>query len=118
MTFDYELSLLSFTYSDNDIGDSIKGDPVVVDVLCDVQSVKRSEHYAADANGLKPEIVFIVSIYDYEGQKKVMFDGKTYNVIREYRPRKSKNISDFETLELICEGAVNHGSSTFSDESY
>lgn len=111
MTFDHELSLLSYTYTENDAGDSIEDEPVKVNVLCDVQSITRAEHYAADANGLKPEIVFIINIYDYEGQKKVEYDGKIYSVIREYRPRNFKNISNFETLELICEGGIHNGSS-------
>ena len=84
------------------MGDSIDiEDPFVI--LCDVQSVTRSEHYAAANNGVKPEIVFVVNQYEYEGQKLVEFEGVRYNVIREY---KSKNPEHFETIELICEGVV------------
>lgn len=106
MTFDYELILIGSESGENDMGDPILI-PTRKSILCDVQSVTRSEHYQAAASGLKPEIVFVVNKYDYEGEKQVEFDGKPYNVIRTYIPHKSKNISDFETLELVCEGLVN-----------
>lgn len=108
MTFDYELILFDITHSENEMGDSIEVE-TPVHVLCDVQSVTRSEHYAAGASGLKPVIVFVINKYDYSGQKKVEFEEKKYSVLREYSTNKSKSIGDFETLELICEGVVNHG---------
>jgi SPP1 family predicted phage head-tail adaptor len=107
MTFDYELTLIKLTYSENDMGDSI-GIEGRSNILCDVASVTRSEHYAAASHGMKPEIVFIVNQYDYNKQSFVEFEGNKYRVIRYYQPKKSKGIEDFETIELICEGIVNH----------
>jgi SPP1 family predicted phage head-tail adaptor len=106
MTFDYELTLISSTYTVNNIGDSIPTE-TRTDVLCDVQSVTRSEHYSAAANGLKPEIVFVVNKFEYDGQKEVEFENKRYKVDRAYSPKKSKGIEDFENLELVCSGLVN-----------
>jgi SPP1 family predicted phage head-tail adaptor len=108
VTFDFELTLIKLTYSENDMGDSISTEERT-DILCDVVSVTRSEHYAAASHGMKPEIVFIVNQYDYEKQSMVEFEGTKYSVIRYFKPKKSKGIDDFETLELICEGVVNHG---------
>jgi SPP1 family predicted phage head-tail adaptor len=108
MTFDYVLTLIKLTYSENDMGDSISTEERS-NILCDVVSVTRSEHYAAASHGMKPEIVFIVNQYDYNKQSMVEFEGNKYIVIRYYRPKKSKGIDDFETVELICEGVVNHG---------
>lgn len=108
MTFDYELILIGSESGENDMGDPILI-PTRKSILCDVQSVTRSEHYQAAANGLKPEIVFVVNKYDYEGEKQVEFEGKSYNVIRTYIPKRSRDIGDFETLELVCEGVVNIG---------
>lgn len=106
MTFDYELILIGSEPGENEMGDPITI-PTRKSILCDVQSVTRSEHYQAATHGLKPEIVFVVNKYDYEGEKQAEFEGKAYNVIRTYTPKKSKDISDFETLELVCEGLVN-----------
>jgi len=107
MTYDYELTLIGATaYTTNRIGDSIPTESDIV-VLCDVQSVTRSEHYSAAANGLKPEIVFVVNKFEYGGQKEVDFEGKRYKVDRSYSPKRAKGIDDFENLELICSGLVN-----------
>lgn len=116
MTFDHELTLIHFIQTENDMGDIISNE-YRIDVLCGVQSISRSEHYAAAAHDLRPEITFIVNKYDYEGQKKVEFEGKKFNVIRTYmnttgnNSRRSNGLGDFETLELICQEAANHGSS-------
>ncbi|MFY0758733.1 phage head closure protein [Metabacillus dongyingensis] len=110
MTFDYELTLIKLIFSENDMGDSISTEEHS-NILCDVVSVTRSEHYAAASHGMKPEIVFIVNQYDYNKQSMVEFEGNKYNVIRDYKQKKSKGIYDFETIELICSGIVNDGDS-------
>ncbi|MGO4887070.1 phage head closure protein [Anaerobacillus sp. MEB173] len=110
MTFDYELSLINSTNDTNEIGDVVSSE-TKVDVLCDVLSVTRTEHYSAEASGLKPEIVFIVNKFEYDNQKEVEFEGKKYSVIRAYTPKKSKDIGDFENIELVCQGVINNGTS-------
>lgn len=105
-TFDYVLTLISYQTGENEMGDPITT-PNRTDVLCDVLSVSRSEHYAAAAHGLPPEIVFVVNQYEYAGQKTVEFEGLEYNVLRTYKPKRSKGIEDFEAIELICGGMVN-----------
>lgn len=103
MAFDHELTLISVNSTENDMGDIIAMESRI-EVLCDVESVTRSEHYSASANGLRPEIVFVLNQYDYNKQELVEFEGVKYRVIRSYKSKKSKRIDD---LELICEGAVN-----------
>jgi SPP1 family predicted phage head-tail adaptor len=97
--FDYELTLIDTTSSENDLGDALTT-PTPMTVLCDIKSVTRSEHYAAAASGLRPEIVFIINKYEYKEQKFVEFEGKKYSVIRTY-------VNNGETIELVCQGAVN-----------
>ncbi|PPA71910.1 phage head closure protein [Jeotgalibacillus proteolyticus] len=103
MTFDDELILVGTTEGENPMGDPITIDTQSV-VFCNVQSTTRSEHYSAAANGLKPEIVFVVNVYEYNKEKVVIYDDDQYNVLRTYQPKKSKDLSDFETIELVCEG--------------
>ena len=108
MTFDHELILISTEPGESELGDPILV-PVRRPVLCDVVSVTRSEHYQAAAHGLKPEIVFVVNRYEYQGEKEVEFEEREYRVMRTYLPRRSKGIGDFETIELVCEGVIHGG---------
>lgn len=56
----------------------------LTEVFVDVQSVKRSEFYAARQSGIKIDLVFLVRAVDYSGEERVEFDGKTYAVVRAY----------------------------------
>ena len=103
--YDYELTLVSKEYIQNDIGESIPSESLTI-VYCGVRSVTRTEHYVAAAQGIRPEIIFIVNQYEYNREDEVIFDGKRYSVIRTYLPQRSKGISDFESIELICRGGV------------
>lgn len=82
------------------------GDTVTVQVYKEVfaqkKSVKQSEFYQAHAQGLKPEIMFIIHPSEYEDKQGIKYNDKQYKVIRTYE-------KDSENLELICEGDV-HGS--------
>lgn len=80
MTYDYELTL---------IGDK------ETTILCGKKSVGRNEFYSAAQAGLKPEIIFIVHDYEYNGEEKIRFEGKIYKVIKTY------SVS-FEEVELTC----------------
>lgn len=103
MTFDYELTLIKKTYKKNSMKNSIPTETRRT-VLCDQESVTRSEHYAAAANNLKPQIVFVINKYEYEGESEVEFEGNRYNVIRTFAQKKSKSIEDYENIELVCSG--------------
>ena len=99
MTYDHELTLIGrTTTSTNAIGDTIKSNTPVT-ILCGLKSVGRSEFYQANANGLKPERIFVVHTFEYEGQQMVEFEGVQYKVIRAY------SVNTEET-ELTCTGQV------------
>lgn len=54
-------------------------------VYCGVQSVTRSEYYAAFSAGLAPESVLVISNRaDYDGEKIVVFHGERMRVLRVY----------------------------------
>ena len=85
-------------------GENAMGDPIVYpeykEVYANKKGVRQSEFYQAHAVGLKLELMYEISEFDYEGEKQIRV-GKTtlYNIIRTY-PAKN------ERLELICEGLV------------
>lgn len=95
MTYDYEVTLISQTYTKDSIGNQI---PKTIEdsILCGKKSTARSEFYNAAAAGLRPELILVVHAYEYAGQKAVIFEGIRYKVIRTYAP-------GIEEVELTCE---------------
>lgn len=99
--YDHELILISETFVKDEWGNyvpSVSRDSV----LCEKKSVGRSEFYVAGQTGLRPEIVFVVKGYEYEGQARVEFEGKEYSVLRTYQ-------TDFEEIELVCGQVLGSG---------
>lgn len=71
-------------------------------VFAELQSVRQSEFYQAAANGLKPELQFLLPDYaEYRNEKELEFDGVTYKILRTYK----KGLM----LEVVCYGGVNIG---------
>lgn len=101
MRYDYELSLIEETFTEDDIGNQIPGESKIL-ALCGLKSIGRTEFYNAAAAGLKPEIILVMHGYEYNGAKQVEFEGKRYNVIRTYS-------TSFEEVELTCEKVIGNG---------
>lgn len=101
MTYDHELVLIGQTYTEDEIGNQI---PVETrtPILCMLKSVGRTEFYNAAATGLRPELVFVIHGYEYNGEQYVEFEGVRYRVIRTYQV-------DFEEMELVCERVIGDG---------
>ncbi len=95
MTYDYELTLISQTYTEDEIGNQIPVETQTI-ILCGLKSVGRSEFYNAASTGLRPEMVFVVHGYEYDGESIVEFEGTRYRVIRTYAV-------DFEEFEITVE---------------
>lgn len=66
-----------------------------VEVWANKKSVARSEFYSANANGINAVIAFDVHTEDYNGQKHILYNSKSYEVIRSYQ--KGEGI-----VELNC----------------
>lgn len=81
-------------------------------VFCKVNSVARSEFYAAAQAGLHPEYIFVLSHFrDYEGEKIIKYTDwlnreHTLYVTRAYR------IPDADTLEITAEERTGYGLET------
>ncbi len=103
MQFINPIYLITYVNNVDDIGDIIST-PVERKVLADISSIKQSEFYQAQANGLKPEFTFIIRAFEYRGEESVKYGNKTYRILRTY-DRLDGNI------ELTCIGAVNNASS-------
>lgn len=67
------------------------------EVMCTVQSVTRSEYYAAYNVGIDPELVFVLALAeDYEGERLIIFHGIEYNVVRTY-------VTDADGIEITVQ---------------
>ena len=56
-------------------------------VFAQVDSVTRNEFFEAGRNGLNPEFRVTMFFYDYQGERLLRFQGKTYSVYRTYHSR-------------------------------
>jgi len=92
------IRLVTITYTESDIGDIVET-RTDRQVYANKKSIRQSEFYQAQANGLRPEAMFEMRSIDYQDERKLLHDGKEYNVIRTY----SKN---GEILELVCDRLV------------
>jgi SPP1 family predicted phage head-tail adaptor len=98
MLFRDVVDLITISNSENGIGDTIETE-TSRQVFANKKSIRQSEFYQAAMTDLRPELMFEVRTVEYEGEPKLNYDSKTYNIIRTY----SKN---GEITELICSGLV------------
>lgn len=71
------------------------------DIFALPRTVYSSEFYQAAQAGMHPTITFeIANRADYAGQKRLIWDGKTYNVIR------ADWTAQRDALRLICEEQI------------
>lgn len=55
------------------------------EVFCQVYSVNRTEFYAALNIGVRPELIFKLSVREeYQGERLASFEGTRYEIIRSY----------------------------------
>lgn len=109
MTYDHVLQLLNIQSEENGMGDPVHKIVSNRTVLCSLSSIGMKEFYEAAAQGLKPEIRFKINRFEYQGENFVEFENRRYRIIRPYVNYDTpKDISEFESMELICEGVVNN----------
>lgn len=74
-------------------------DDAAEQVFAEIRSVTRSESYLAKSAGLDPEYIFRLTDYaDYNGQRKCIWNGVPYRIIRTY--------VDGQSIELTVEKEV------------
>lgn len=104
MQFINPIYLIKKSTTTNSIGDVVDNADIKRKVLADIESIKQSEFYQAQATGFKPELTFIIRKFEYKEEDSLSFNSKIYRIIRTY-DRVDGNI------ELICTGVVNNASS-------
>lgn len=94
MRMDEQLVLVDTVTSVNSVGIPVLTETKTT-VWADKLSAKRAEHYAANASGIRVDIVFSVNADDYSGQTEVEWNSTKYNVVRSYAVGRGR-------VELTC----------------
>ena len=90
--------LLSNEITTNKVGDQIET-PKKEMRFAKLKSIGQSEFYQAQANGLKPELKFVLADYlDYDNQEEVIHNNFRYKVLRTYRTGNE--------IEIVCYGGI------------
>lgn len=90
--------LVSTKKTVNKVGDQIATE-TIVPRFAKLKSIGQTEFYQAQAQGLKPEIKFVLSDYlDYENQEQVIHNNFRYKVLRTFRSGNE--------IEIVCYGGV------------
>ena len=101
MLFSNELVLINIKYSFDNIGNQIETEERT-EIFCNTKSVTRAEFYNAATTDLKPSLVFVVHLYEYNDEEMVEYKGNKYRVIRSY-------MTNTEEIELVCEKVLKDG---------
>lgn len=84
MTFDDEITLIGEPITSYDKeGNPIKKKKETT-ILCHKASITRSEFYNASVSDMKPQFLFIVNDFEYNNEKLIKYNGKTYHVLRTF----------------------------------
>ena len=103
-TYSEPLTLIAMTQQRDDVGNWNDAEETPRVVLCDVESVGRSEFYAASTSDMNSEIVFKLNKYEYQNERFCEYDGERYRIIKTY-----KDNATFEEIELTCEKVKRDG---------
>ena len=96
--YDEVIYLLSTQSKTNEVGDQIEAIEKSIR-FAQIKSIGQSEFYQAQAQGLKPEIKFVLADYlDYNNQEEVVHNNFRYKVLRTFRTGNE--------IEIVCYGGI------------
>lgn len=93
-TFDYEVQLIGLVEGVDDSGFPINEEKPKEPILANKLSVRSNEYWQAKQSGVELSFVFEIHMFEYEGEEKLLFEGKPYDIERTYEK------GDF--VELVC----------------
>ena len=91
------IKLLEKTVSKSGTGFETRNTTAGREIIAEQGGVGRSEFYKAAAAGMPPAVTFTVSEADYQQERLIEYNGKTYKVLRSYPTPNRK-------VELVCQG--------------
>lgn len=91
----YIVQLISLAYKINEGGDNIQ-EEMTRQVFANKKSVNRKEFYPAYANGLRPEVTFVLWAAEYQDEPRLLCNGTIYEIIRTHTQGERE-------IELVCQ---------------
>ena len=99
--YDTTIKLLTEVMTHDDVGNEVLTTQAGADVFAIPKGVYASEFYQAAQLGLHPSITFtLANKEDYAGQKKLIWENKTYSIIR------TDWTAQRDSINLICEERI------------
>lgn len=96
--FNEVIYLLTTKHRTNEVGDQIEELEKTMR-FATLKSIGQTEFYQAQAQGLKPEIKFVLPDYlDYDNQEEIIHNNFRYKVLRTFR--------NGNELEITCYGGI------------
>lgn len=93
-TFDHQIQLIGLVEGVDDEGFSTVIEKPKPPILANKLSVRSSEYWQAKQSGVKLLYVFEIHKFEYEGEEKMLYEGKEYRIERTYEK------DDY--IELVC----------------
>lgn len=96
---DAVLTLISYTRQKDAYGVERDNLPVRREVFAQVESVGRSEFFAAGQNGIRPDYRFRVFASEWHGERECEYNGERYAIYRTYQPDAYIRHNNYSTRE-------------------
>lgn len=94
MRMEHVVALIDTVTEPNEVGIPVKTE-TRREVYADRLSVRRSEHYAANASGVRADIVYAIMADEYNEEAELEHSGRRYKVVRAYQAGQGR-------VELTC----------------
>ncbi len=88
---DEMIALVSESYAVDELKQRVPAD-TSRPVWANIQSVTRSEFFAAGKSGLEPELVAVIPLVNYGGERVAVVRGQTYAVYRTFVKEESDDV--------------------------
>jgi SPP1 family predicted phage head-tail adaptor len=96
---DVDITLLDYVDAYDDNGFSTNTTEAnVSNTFAELKSIKQTEFYQAQMNGLKLDLMFKTRTANYDNQEYVRYLGQLYKIERTYSPG--------EFIELVCKKVI------------
>lgn len=93
-TFDHEIQLIGLVDDVDDSGFPIVEEKPMPPILANRLSIRSNEYWQAKQAGVELSYTFEVHEFEYNGEEKMLYEGKEYTIERTY---EKGNL-----IELIC----------------
>lgn len=94
-TFDDEIQLISLVESIDDEGFPVVEEGPQSPILANRLSIRSNEFWSAKQEGVRLTYMFEVHSFEYNGEEKLLYEGKEHKVERSY-------VRDDNLTELVC----------------